>query len=46
VASDEPERTGDESIPSVLDVVAPALERSSALAGELARLLARACLFS
>ena len=46
VASDESERTGGESIPSVLDVVVPALVRSSALADELARLLLPARLFS
>jgi hypothetical protein len=39
IEQERPERSGEESIPSVLDVVTPALERSSELADRLARLL-------
>jgi len=44
--TEQPERGDAETIPSVLDVVTPALERSSALADELAQLLLPARLFS
>jgi hypothetical protein len=46
IEQERPERTGDESIPSVLDVVTPALARSSELADELAQLLVPARLFT
>lgn len=46
IEQERPERTGEDSIPSVLDVVTPALERSSVLADELAQLLLPARLFS
>ncbi|MPZ81071.1 MAG: hypothetical protein GEV28_12035 [Actinophytocola sp.] len=46
IEQDQPGRPDAESIPSVLDVLAPALERSSVLADELARLLLPARLFS
>lgn len=46
IEQERPDRTEEESIPSVLDVVTPALERSSALADELAQLLLPARLFS
>jgi hypothetical protein len=46
IEQERPERTGEESIPSVLDVVVPALERSSALADRLAQLLLPARLFT
>jgi hypothetical protein len=46
IEQERPERIGEDSIPSVLDVVTPALERSSVLADELAQLLLPARLFS
>jgi hypothetical protein len=46
IEQERPGRSGDESIPSVLDVVTPALERSSSLADELAQLLVPARLFN
>lgn len=45
-AVDEPDETNAEVAPSVLDVVAPELERCSALADRLAHLLLPARLFS
>jgi hypothetical protein len=46
IDGDRPDRTDENGLPSVLDVVTPALERSSALADELARLLLPARLFT